>query len=218
MVIEQQQAISAVLFEDRKHWHIMPSDEELNVLETVVEVLKHVYYLTDALSGKIDVAASALRCILMHMSPRNSDNHVASSMKQAMINNLEDQYSSLKVSKKLDICLFLDPRFNLENKERTILLITEECLSTSFNNSTSLEPVVDEQYTCTSNTVNTDLNLKNDNMESTPMTHKQQIDNEITSYLEFPIAEAQTSPLVWWKAKCRWFPTVTSSHEVFMYF
>ena len=51
-VIEQQQAISAVLAEDRKHWHTMPSDEELNVLETVVEVLRHVYYLTDALSGE----------------------------------------------------------------------------------------------------------------------------------------------------------------------
>ena len=104
MVIEQQQAISAVLVEDRKHWHIMPSDEELNVLETVVEVLKHVYYLTNALSGETDVTASGLRCILMHvkskLSPCNSDNHVASSMKQAMINNLEDRYSSPKVFKK----------------------------------------------------------------------------------------------------------------------
>ena len=59
-VIEQQQAISAVLAEDRKHWHTMPSDEELNVLETVVEVLRHVYYLTDVLSGETEVTASAL--------------------------------------------------------------------------------------------------------------------------------------------------------------
>ena len=59
-VIEQQQAISAVLAEDRKHWHTMPTDEELNVLETIVEVLQHVYYLTDALSGEADVTASAL--------------------------------------------------------------------------------------------------------------------------------------------------------------
>ena len=59
-VIEQQQAISAMLTEDKRHWHTIPSDEELNVLETVVEVLKHVYYLTDALLGETDVTASAL--------------------------------------------------------------------------------------------------------------------------------------------------------------
>ena len=46
-------------------------------------------------------------------------------------------------------------------------------------------------------------------MESSEdMTHEQQIGIEITSYLEFPIAESDTSPLVWWKAECRRFPTL----------
>uniref|UniRef100_A0A1X7URH7 Uncharacterized protein n=1 Tax=Amphimedon queenslandica TaxID=400682 RepID=A0A1X7URH7_AMPQE len=31
--IEQQQAISAVIAEDRKYWYAMPTDDELNVLE-----------------------------------------------------------------------------------------------------------------------------------------------------------------------------------------
>ena len=30
---------------------------------------------------------------------------------------------------------------------------------------------------------------ENDNVESTPMTHEQQVDNEISSYPEFPIAK-----------------------------
>ena len=33
----------------------MPTDEELNVLERVLEVLKNVYYLTDALSGEKEI-------------------------------------------------------------------------------------------------------------------------------------------------------------------
>ena len=41
-VIEQQQAISAVLAEDRKYWHNMPTNDELNVLETAAAVLKSV--------------------------------------------------------------------------------------------------------------------------------------------------------------------------------
>ena len=148
------------------------------------------------------------------LSPCSSDNHVASSMKQAMMDNLENRYSSPSVSEVLDICSFLDPHFKtryLENKEMTILIITEECLSTSFIS--SLEPIVDgQQHACTSDTVNTDVHVptspkklkglstilrnmekKNDNVESTPMTHEQQVDNEISSYLEFPTAEAETT-------------------------
>lgn len=36
--VEQQQVISAVLAEDQKYWYAMPTDEELHVLETVIEV------------------------------------------------------------------------------------------------------------------------------------------------------------------------------------
>ena len=51
------------------------------------------------------------------------------------------------------------------------------------------------------------MEKENDNVESTPMTHVQQLDNEISSYLECRIAEAETSPLVWWIADGRVFPT-----------
>ena len=126
-VVEQQQAISAVFAEDQKYWYAMPTDEELHVLETVIEVLQHVYYLTDALSGEADVTASALQCITTHLksklSPCSSDNHVAASMKQAMTDDLQNRSSSPKVSEVLDICSFLDPHFKtryLENKMNTI--------------------------------------------------------------------------------------------------
>ena len=51
-VIEQQQAISAVLAEDRRYWHNMPTNDELKVLETVAAVLKNVISLTDACLGR----------------------------------------------------------------------------------------------------------------------------------------------------------------------
>ena len=46
-------------------------------------------------------------------------------------------------------------------------------------------------------------------MQCTPLTHEQQIDNEISSYLDFLIAEIETSPLVWWKAEYQQFPTLS---------
>lgn len=88
----------------------MPSDEEINVLEVMVEVLKHIYYLTDALSGEKDVTVSALRCILAHLksniSPSSSDNHIASNMKRA--GSYRVVYTLPKVSEVLNICSFLD--------------------------------------------------------------------------------------------------------------
>ena len=136
-VIEQQQAISAVIAEDRKYWYAMPTDDELNVLEKVLEVLKNVYYLTDALAGEKEVTVSSLRCILVHvkskLSPCSEDNHIASIMKQAMMADLSSRNSSPRLTEILDICSFLDPRFKiryLENEEVTLSLITEECMLT----------------------------------------------------------------------------------------
>ena len=50
-IVEQQQAINAVLAEDRKNWYRMLSDSTFSVLETVVAVLKPLSILTDALPG-----------------------------------------------------------------------------------------------------------------------------------------------------------------------
>ena len=235
-IIEQQQAISAVLAEDRKYWYAMPTDEELNVLERVLEVLKNVYYLTDALSGEKEVTVSALQCIFVHvkskLSPCSEDNHVASSMKQAMMIDLNSRYSSPRISEILDICSFLDPRFKtkyLENKEGTISLITEECLSTFDNGLEQDEQQQHNVHTSTSTVAVHDHDvtgpvskklkgltaiLKNiekedEDKQCTPLTHEQQIDNKIPSYLDFPIAEIETSPLVWWKVEYRRFPTLS---------
>ena len=51
-ILEQQQAISAVLANDRKNWHHMPTDQEFSVLKTVVSVLKPLLVFIDALFGE----------------------------------------------------------------------------------------------------------------------------------------------------------------------
>ena len=51
-ILERQQAICAVLAEDRKHWHDMPSDHEFSTFKVVLSVLQPLSTFTDALSGK----------------------------------------------------------------------------------------------------------------------------------------------------------------------
>lgn len=58
--IEQQQAVSAVLAEDRKKWYLMPKDSDITILETVKEVLSPISSFTDALSGERHTTLSSV--------------------------------------------------------------------------------------------------------------------------------------------------------------
>ena len=66
-ILEQQKAISAVLAEDRKNWHHMPTDQEFSVLETVAAVLKPLSVFTDALSGEKHLTISTVQPLLKHI-------------------------------------------------------------------------------------------------------------------------------------------------------
>ena len=57
-ILEQQQAICAVLAEDRKNWHRMPTDNEFSTLEAVASVLEPLSSFTDVLSGEKCVTVS----------------------------------------------------------------------------------------------------------------------------------------------------------------
>lgn len=66
-ILEQQQAICAVLAEDRKNWYSMPSDQEISCLEAVATVLKPLSNFTDALTGKLCITISAVQPLLQHI-------------------------------------------------------------------------------------------------------------------------------------------------------
>ena len=58
---QQQQAVCAVLAENRKKWHLMPKGSDVANLETVREILDPISDLTDALSGeKVPTLSSVL--------------------------------------------------------------------------------------------------------------------------------------------------------------
>ena len=56
-ILEQQQALSTLLAEDRKNWHKMLYDNDLSVLETISDILKPLSYLTDALACEKQITA-----------------------------------------------------------------------------------------------------------------------------------------------------------------
>jgi len=83
-ILEQQQAISSVLAEDRKNWYRMPTDAEFSVLEAVVGVLKPLSYLTDALAGEKQVTASAVLPVMKHVKSKLAPDELGSRLVEEM--------------------------------------------------------------------------------------------------------------------------------------
>ena len=93
-ILEQQQAICAVLADDRKHWHLMPSDREFTTLEIVSQVLQPLSVFTDALSGETQVTVLAIRPLLTHittslLSVSTSDCMLMKDMKETISDSLD---------------------------------------------------------------------------------------------------------------------------------
>ena len=128
-ILEQQEAISAVLAEDRKNWHKMPTDA---VLETIHDILKPLSFLTDALAGEKEVTASVVFPVFKKTLPvdNDKDTTLAKEVKRIISSDLESRYMETEVSDVLDFASFLDPRFKeqyLHGKDDIIQQITDQC-------------------------------------------------------------------------------------------
>ena len=66
-ILEQQQAICAVIANDCKNWHRMPSDHDFTTLEAISSVLKPSSIFTDALASEKVVTVSADHPLLKHI-------------------------------------------------------------------------------------------------------------------------------------------------------
>ena len=117
-ILEQQQAVSAVLAEDHKSLHIMPTDTQFSVLEKLVKVLEPLHFLTDALVGEQEVRASAIRPILKHTedicSLQDEDHPLTKEIKTSIIQDLSTCYQPAMMSSLLDKRTFLDPRYKAD--------------------------------------------------------------------------------------------------------
>ena len=126
-IVKQQQATSAVLAEDCKHWHRMPSDSEFSVLETIVSMLKPLSVLTDTLSGEKQVTILAILPVLRHIQKvlivTEGESRLATEMKTVISNDLEGRNTSDEIQTLFSIASFLHRRSqdrHLQDKGRHV--------------------------------------------------------------------------------------------------
>ena len=217
-IVEQQQAICAVLVEDRMDWHRMPSENEFSTLESLVEVPKPLSVFNDALSGENHVTVSALRPLLSHLLTNllhvePGSNGLINEMKDIIRRDLSPRYNAPETAELLDKCSFLDPRFKaeyLEDKEGTLEELTSEAAAVADKK--KLPTREDEEETPPPPKKAKGLAAileKLPKKNPVELTSCQQAKKEIVSYCDLPLEDTSSNPLDWWKQNSNRFPLLS---------
>uniref|UniRef100_A0A3P9LVT4 BED-type domain-containing protein n=1 Tax=Oryzias latipes TaxID=8090 RepID=A0A3P9LVT4_ORYLA len=114
-ILEQIPAIRWVLMDDRRRQHLIPTWQDIEVLESINSALKKVADFKDALSSKKTVTASSVLPVLQLLTedillPTNEDMELTRNIKQKMIEVLKDKYSAPGSQQLLAKASFIDPR------------------------------------------------------------------------------------------------------------
>ena len=227
-ILEQQQAVSAVLAEDRKNWHKMLTDEEFKVIEALSAVLEPFSYLTDALSGEKTVTISAIRPVMKHVIDvltmnKDTDSRLTKEIKQKIKDDIIKRYDDDSIQQLMDKAGFLDPRFKrcLSNYDNTIEVIQEEALA-------NLGPIVEE-------TTNIEITRPTKKVKglgavldhiaddipslvkaSSSLSPTERINKEVNDYYDEAVMPTDTDVLQWWKLRQSRYPTLANLAKYYL--
>lgn len=114
--LEQEAAITKLLSVDKKSRHIVPTQQDIEVLESIQKALKPLQDFTDALSGGQYVTISYVRPVLhlfnkSLLSHEEGDSQLCKSIKTCIVDYLNSKYTDPATSDLLDMASLVDPRF-----------------------------------------------------------------------------------------------------------
>ncbi|XP_041725960.2 E3 SUMO-protein ligase ZBED1-like [Coregonus clupeaformis] len=118
-VLEQAKAISQVLSGDRYARSLIPTWQDIDVLESIHKALHPLLEFTDALSGEEYVSISYLKPVL-HLFATSvlaedaEDTDLTKSIKTKVLAYLNNKYGDPNIQELLDVACFLDPRFKIQ--------------------------------------------------------------------------------------------------------
>ena len=119
-ILEQQKAIHRVLHDDRKYRHLVPTWQDVDVLESLDAALGTLSDFTDMLSAENYVTVSAILPVIHHILKKevlnisNDDTQLTKDIKTRILSYLEQKYTDVEISELLNLATFLDPRFITE--------------------------------------------------------------------------------------------------------
>ena len=118
-LLEQDEAVQAVLSSDRKTRHLIATWQDIHVWESLHKALSPLNELTDFLSGDSHITVSSIIPVLHNLATKvlketQDDNELTKTIKKKIIDYLKGKYSESTIQNILHKATFLDPRFKLD--------------------------------------------------------------------------------------------------------
>lgn len=237
-VLEQESAIRLVLGADRKVCHLVPTWQDIEVLQSIDQALSPLLSLTDILSGESYVTVSAV-LPMVHLIENNilkednNDTQLTKDIKVRIITDLKRRYpSSNEVSEILNIATYLDPRFKskcftdleVKNTKDVIALSMPDYLTSSTTppqpicQPSTSDPVLPEEPPA-KRKKNLGSFFKEHEKEDQQVTTsgsaanlspEQKCRNELEQYQATPKLDFEDNPLQWWKSNSSNYPLLST--------
>ncbi|KAM9364836.1 E3 SUMO-protein ligase ZBED1-like [Pholidichthys leucotaenia] len=115
-ILEQEKAIGQILGADKKTRHLVPTWQDIDVLESVNKAIKPLHDFTDALSGETYVSISFIKPTLhlfnnSLLKSDDDDTELTKQIKTDVLKYLNQKYSDQTTQDLIDLASLLDSRF-----------------------------------------------------------------------------------------------------------
>lgn len=230
-VLEQERALTKVLSADKKSRHLVPTWQDIEVLEAVQKALKPLQDFTDALSGEEYVTLSYVRPVLhlfktSLLAHEEGDTELCKSIKTCIVDYLNAKYADPDTSDLLDMASLVDPQFrakyipgeNIDALKHRAVLEVESFLADRGSRQpdpavpvpTVPEPADQELPPKAKKKKSLASFFKQSTATtSTTLTQREAIESELSSYLQSASVESDRDPLQWWKEHEDIFPALS---------
>ncbi|CAM4549683.1 unnamed protein product [Leuciscus chuanchicus] len=221
-VLEQEKAITQVLAADQKSRHLLPTWQDIDVLEAITKALKPLQDFTDALSGEEYVSVSYVKPVLHLLNtnilkPEEDKAGLCEDIKKRVLDYLNEKYKDPATDELLNMATFLDPRFKTtymspEKLEEVRSRVATETKALEEKTATDASSTEDqsERETSTVQLKKPKHSLGSFFKKCSSAPPKQQgIDMELDGYLLMVTADSDSDPLEWWRLQCSHFPRIS---------
>uniref|UniRef100_A0A9J8CLF4 BED-type domain-containing protein n=1 Tax=Cyprinus carpio carpio TaxID=630221 RepID=A0A9J8CLF4_CYPCA len=228
-VIEQEKALSQVLRADKKTRHLVPTWQDMDVLESMNKALSPLKEFTDALSGELYPSVSYLKPILhlfnnQILKHQDGDTELTTTIKEGILKYLNEKYDDQTTQDLLDIASLVDPRFKTTyiKQERVDYIKTRAAaeLQKLVAEQTEAVPLSAPSVTAVGQDEQEEVPAKKKKKslssyfktsakpsQMAPLSNRESIEKELSLYLLME-AGSDTEPLEWWKRNEVHFPLV----------
>ena len=221
-ILEQEEAIRVVPSADRKTSQLVPTWQDVDVLQSIHQALSPLPSLTYMLSGEEYVTVSAVLPMLKLiddnlLKEEDSNTQLTKDIKQRIKLDLGRRYAdSEEIVEILKVTTFLDPRFKTKYIKDTVLEMTkqklvdetrniQDCTSQSIPTREAADPPPPKKRN-----LGTMFKQQKEGQEQLPiLSVEQQITTDLTCYTSAPMLDSEEDPLVWWKFQSKNYPILS---------